>query len=644
MVKRKITNHLAVLQSRMKRDPEAYRDEFVAQFEHMKVMLRVFTSKVPEWNEELAELLLFIAHMMDKYKSYANEYFELLERTISLPSMGSSSMRNVLLNCLMLLRRKDGIEPDRMYTLLFCQVQQNQSGKAIYKISRRFIIRDLQLLHLSTTRWDNKIRNFLNRHIQSENRRTALLAIDIIAQLFDKMVWLDEQTVNYVADGCFSPIPKVRLRALKFLLGIDDGVEDESEEEDEEKTEQQQIKQALLSHRVGKKTGGRSKKKEKMLRVIKRRCKQSGPLEYDTFKLRLIRDPQGFSEKLFKYLEKCNDGYNVKIMLTDLISRLIGVNSLILLNFYPNIQRYLNPRQPEITKILLYAAQATHNLVPPDVMNEMTRCIAVNFVNETNPADTITFGLNALREICRRCPYALEDYIISDLGTYRSFKDKNVSSAARSLINAIREINPALLPAKLRAKPTEESQSLGKRVVPYGTALAKDIIPGTEVLVRGSKALSEDAVHRRALKLICTKSLSEEQLRAIKQEQIRRAVDLIGGRAVDDDLSSEESDSDPLPNIEDIEQYRLSAKERSRQEKAFNELKGVKSQAASSNKLSPVRSKKKFNGKGLSNKAKKTKKLFSMMKHKYKTKANMSLGEKQRIRQRAIKKMKRRKK
>lgn len=61
--------------------------------------------------------------------------------------------------------------------------------------------------------------------------------------------------------------------------------------------------------------------------------------------LHLVHDPQGFAEKLFKQLEKNNDRFEIKLITLDVISRLIGLHNLFLLNFYPYLQRFLQPHQ-----------------------------------------------------------------------------------------------------------------------------------------------------------------------------------------------------------------------------------------------------------------------------------------------------------
>ena len=56
----------------------------------------------------------------------------------------------------------------------------------------------------------------------------------------------------------------------------------------------------------------------------------------------------------------------------NLASRLIGYHRLLVPNFYPFLQRYLQPHQREITLLLTFLVQASHELVPPEAL-QVTR-------------------------------------------------------------------------------------------------------------------------------------------------------------------------------------------------------------------------------------------------------------------------------
>ena len=46
----------------------------------------------------------------------------------------------------------------------------------------------------------------------------------------------------------------------------------------------------------------------------------------------------------------------------------------------------------EVTKVLLFAAQSTHELVPPDIIETMVRTIVNNFVTERNSNEVMAVG------------------------------------------------------------------------------------------------------------------------------------------------------------------------------------------------------------------------------------------------------------
>lgn len=98
-----------------------------------------------------------------------------------------------------------------------------------------------------------------------------------------------------------------------------------------------------------------------------------------------------------------------------LCARLIGIHKLQTLGFYSFIQRYLQPKQKDVTRILLYSAQACHELVPPDLVENLVRRIAQNFITDQNTPEAITVGLNTIREVFTTCPAACTEELLRDL-------------------------------------------------------------------------------------------------------------------------------------------------------------------------------------------------------------------------------------
>jgi len=172
--------------------------------------------------------------------------------------------------------------------------------------------------------------------------------------------------------------------------------------------------------------------------------------------------------------------FEVKLLMVELVSRLIGVHELQLLNFYPYISRFLIPHQREVVKMLQFCAQSAHELVPPDAIEPVLKAIVNNFVTERNSSEVMAVGLNAIREICARCPLVMNEDLLRDLAEYKTYKNKSVMMASKSLILLFRQTHPELLHKKDRGKPTEALATQARRG--YGEAQTFDYIPGAEVL------------------------------------------------------------------------------------------------------------------------------------------------------------------
>ncbi|KAJ8298113.1 LOW QUALITY PROTEIN: hypothetical protein KUTeg_024644 [Tegillarca granosa] len=231
------------------------------------------------------------------------------------------------------------------------------------------------------------LRDILKRHATVLDRT---MRMDVMIELYKRNVWNDAKTVNVITTACFSKVTKILVAALKFFLG-----HDKTEEENSDKT----------------------KEKEKSIR--------------------------SFSEKLFKQLESTNERFEVKLMMIDLISRLVGIHQLFLFNFYP------------------FISTATSESVLMTIAN--------NFITDRNSGEVMAVGLNSVREICARCPLAMSEDLLGDLIQYKKHRDKAVMMAARSLIQLFRQ-----------GKPTEASEE--HKVLKYGEVDGKEFLPGAEIL------------------------------------------------------------------------------------------------------------------------------------------------------------------
>ena len=118
---------------------------------------------------------------------------------------------------------------------------------------------------------------------------------------------------------------------------------------------------------------------------MKRKKARKGLVKFNTDFLPIdtIFDAQSFVERLFSKLKKSNDKYEVKLYMLRLISRMIGRHKIQLLQFYPNLLRYLNSHNKDkIGEIFAMIVESCHDLVPPETMSPIIEKIISNYVTE----------------------------------------------------------------------------------------------------------------------------------------------------------------------------------------------------------------------------------------------------------------------
>ena len=444
--------------------------------------------------KNFVHLISFMSHIapcyVDDLKQFPDELKTILK---SYSTVIHPEIRFAICKALILLRNKSLLSPTDLLTTFFDLF--NCQDKLLRGFLKSHIITDIKNLNLKERNFkqNSLIQNFIFNKLKESNVTGGKIAIDIMGQLFKKNVWHDAKTVNKIAECCFSKHTKILVTALSFFTGAnerehrssdrDDEKDNNSDSSDSEPEDKNKIiKKVLNQNKVNKKTRRRRKLLERTTKAINYDKKKNRIQIFNFSALHLIYDPQDLADRLLRQLEKSTERYEVKLLMMDLISRLIGVHQLMCLNFYSFIQRYLQPHQKDITKILLYASQASHELVLPDVMENIVKHIAFNFITERNSPECMAVGLNTVREICIRCPLAISSELLQDFAEYKVYKNKNVAMSAKALIQYYRITNPEMLKNKDRGRKTIAVTEL--KIKEFGESNAIDFIPGAELLNR----------------------------------------------------------------------------------------------------------------------------------------------------------------
>lgn len=472
----RLPNNILQLQNLIKRDPVSYKDEFLRQYKFFQSTMEVFQLKPADYNKDVEEQVMFLAHICHCYPEELSDYPQILIDVLRKYYMIlNSEIRLIFCRALILIRNKNLIAPTDILELFF-ELLKCQS-KPLRKYLQNYVIQDIKNINAKhkNVRINSALQNFMYSMLKDKNTVAVKMSLDIMIELYRKNIWNDTKTVNVIATACFSKTAKILVTALKFFLGSD-----EKDDESSDSEEEVNIREIITSNKVNKKTRKRKKTLEQTKKLVKKHKNSKKAVIFNFSALHLINDPQGMAEKLYKNLDSMMEKFEIKLMVINMISRLIGVHQLFLFNFYPLLQRFLQPHQREVTKFLVYAAQSAHELIPPDIIEPILKTIANNFITERNSSEVMAVGLNAVREICMRCPLAMNEDLLQDLAQYKSYKNKSVMMAARSLIQLYRTINPNLLVRKDRGKPTEATRDIKPKQ--YGELIAKDYLDGAEAL------------------------------------------------------------------------------------------------------------------------------------------------------------------
>lgn len=330
------------------------------------------------------------------------------------------------------------------------------------------IVSDLRTSNANATnhRLNRTIQSVLFTLVTSDlESAKGLWAVKITRELWKRQIWSDSKAVEIMKEASLADNVKTVVGAVNFFLGGDK----EREELEDESSDEEALDVGRLKHQMGinKKSKKKARAVDHAIATVKkkeRKKKQPHPLNFSAF--HLLHDPQGFAETLFsKHLQNTKSKLNLeqKLLVLQLVSRLIGLHKLTILSFYSYFLKYLTPRQPSVSSFLASLAQASHSLVPPDVLEPLIQKIANEFVSEAAVAEVASAGLNAIREICSRQPLAMNDTLLQDLVMYKKSKDKGVTMAAKGLLGLYREVGVDMLKKRDRGKAAAMGLRSGER-------------------------------------------------------------------------------------------------------------------------------------------------------------------------------------
>ncbi|CCE64319.1 hypothetical protein TPHA_0H01110 [Tetrapisispora phaffii CBS 4417] len=500
-----LPTNIILLQNLVKRDPQSYYEEFLQQYNHYESLRDIFMlngmgselvgntgdesagastsgTSTTTSTSQLLELIGFVSQVCSCFpKETANFPNELQQLVLEHHSSLPFELKEKIITSLMMLRNKGVITPEQLIQTLFpLLIAYSSTGASLNANSHARELRKLlynaavALLKSCNTGSKNQKLNKSTQavcfNLLEQPDSQGIWAARLTRELWKRGIWDDSRAVEIMTQSALHADVKVALSGVLFFLDADKEREENFEEksDDDDDIDLESLKHKM---KINKKSSKRGKKLENAIKTVKKNNnnKNNGNKQlYLNFSaIHLLRDPQGFAEKLFaRHLSgKSANKFTLeqKISLMQLISRLIGTHKLMVLGIYTYFLKYLTPKQRDVTKIMAASAQACHDLVPPETINIMVRKIANEFVSDGVASEVAAAGINIIREICSRAPLAIDETLLQDLVEYRGSKAKGVNIAAKSLVSLYRELAPDMLKKKDRGKTVSLKLQEAKR-------------------------------------------------------------------------------------------------------------------------------------------------------------------------------------
>lgn len=456
----KIEADHAALRYKLKRDPQSYRDDFNNQYQQYETLRDLFLQNPSATDSgliALKDLIDFISHVADRYPDLTSKFPEdLTQILLHHHEVLEYELRDKIVGSIVLLRNKDVIDSTVLLNTLF-PILVSTPSKSLRQLLFTKILSDLRSSNAKATnhKLNRTIQTVLYNLLESDKESPkGIWAVKITREMWKRQIWTDARTVEVMRLAALSDNEKVITGGVRFFLGGDREREEAADDSDDD----EDVDMARLRHSVG--VNKKSKKNQRDLRkaaqsVKKKQQKKNAPHPLNFSALHLLHDPQGFAESLFaKHVQNSKSKLQLesKLLVLQLVSRLVGLHKLTVLSLYSFFLKHLTPRQASVTSYLACLAQATHNYVPPDALEPLVQKIANEFVSEASASEVAAAGLNAIREICARQPLAMTDTLLQDLVQYRKSKDKGTMMAAKGLLSLYREVGADLLHKRDRGK------------------------------------------------------------------------------------------------------------------------------------------------------------------------------------------------
>lgn len=198
---------LATLQNLVKRDPDAYLDEFKLQHKHFLAELDIFKMNPASPADTFIALVHFLSHVAGCYRKLLAEFpLQLVTLLTEHADVLQAGVRHALVQALILMRNRGLIQPVPLLKLFFSLFRVRD--KFLRQLLFQHIVHDIRTLnHEKRDDSSNRaIQNFIYGLLSTADEvaaspLAARKSLDVLCELYRRHVWMDARTVNVIASA-----------------------------------------------------------------------------------------------------------------------------------------------------------------------------------------------------------------------------------------------------------------------------------------------------------------------------------------------------------------------------------------------------------------------------------------------------------
>ncbi|EAN30847.1 hypothetical protein TpMuguga_03g00112 [Theileria parva strain Muguga] len=430
---------LEVLQNNIKKDPGANFDNFYHRYNEFISLFEIVKLTPQIYNSDFIKLLDFIINTISFYNNANNNSSYASDSTssstssstngtngISGDTVDTTGMSGLCINLINYVKENKNILNEKMRKLIInstfnlrtkrqinlqtviiewlelLDLNDRQQRKKLFN----FILKDLIILSKSADKSAVKeVETILFNNVKSSNSAVIrLLSCSIILEMCRRRIWNNSYILNSVVNTVTAPKQqntKLLLLLTHFLIQSKNyyGIVFEEEEDD-----------------LGVGSGPNN--------II---LDLNEPFELVTNLLQRVNSSYG------------NLTYANKITILKLVAAVISKFKLTYPQFYELINKYINHKQPHITKILLVLITSTHEQLSSQILTPIINNLLLNFVSHDRDENVIIIGITTIREMCRRVVDLLKsEELLSYLSEFKH-KSKNVNINIKSALKLFKE-------------------------------------------------------------------------------------------------------------------------------------------------------------------------------------------------------------